>query len=195
MAALPRGADTVVGERGVTLSGGQRQRVALARALAGRPRILVLDDATSAVDPVIESEILGGLRSGETTMLVVAHRLSTILLADRVVHLEDGRVRAIGTHSELLADPEYVALVTAYEDEEAVDHDAWFADDPDWVDPDSIDPDPRTTTIGRRGERHATGPRRRGHRSRRRARGAARRDPRHTGAARSASASRSRWRW
>jgi ATP-binding cassette, subfamily B, bacterial len=115
--ALPEGRHTIVGERGVTLSGGQRQRVALARALAGRPRLLVLDDATSAVDPVIEAEILAGLRTGETTMLIVAHRLSTILLADRVVHLDGGRVRGIGTHEELLADPEYSALVTAYEDE------------------------------------------------------------------------------
>ena len=131
---LPRGADTVVGERGVTLSGGQRQRVALARALAGSPRVLILDDATSAVDPVIEAEILGGLRSGDTTMLVVAHRLSTILLADRVVHLEDGAVRGMGTHAELLSDAEYAALVTAYEVEEAVDHDACFAEDPDSLD-------------------------------------------------------------
>lgn len=128
---LPDELATIVGERGVTLSGGQRQRVALARALAGEPRVLVLDDATSAVDPVVEAEILSGLRSGDTTMIVVAHRLSTILLADRVVHLEDGRVRAQGTHEELLADPEYAALVTAYEATEEVDRDAAFADDPD----------------------------------------------------------------
>jgi ABC-type multidrug transport system fused ATPase/permease subunit len=128
---LPEGLETIVGERGVTLSGGQRQRVALARALAGRPRVLVLDDATSAVDPVVEAQILGGLRTDGTTMLVVAHRLSTIQLADRVVFLDDGRVRAQGTHQELLADPDYAALVTAYEDEERADHDAHFAEDDD----------------------------------------------------------------
>jgi len=105
-----------VGERGQTLSGGQRQRIALARALARRPRLLLLDDATSAVDPVVEAEILANLRRElDTTLIIVAHRLSTIGLADRVVYLDDGRVAAVGTHADLLARPDYRALVTAYE--------------------------------------------------------------------------------
>jgi ATP-binding cassette subfamily B protein len=114
---LPKGYDTVVGERGVTLSGGQRQRVALARALVRQPRVLVLDDATSSVDPTIEAEILRGLRRElSTTLIVVAYRLSTIRLADRVLFLHGGRIAATGTHEELLAsETRYRAIVQAYE--------------------------------------------------------------------------------
>ena len=115
---LPAKWDTVVGERGVTLSGGQRQRVALARALMGSPKVLLLDDATSAVDPTIEAEILANLRAEHATLMVVAHRLSTILLADRVLFLNDGRIAGDGTHADLLANPDYAALVHAYEETE-----------------------------------------------------------------------------
>ena len=117
--ALPDGGATVVGERGVTLSGGQRQRVALARALVRSPRLLMLDDATSAVDPVVEGEILANLRRDlDTTMLVVAHRISTIELADRVAYLAGGRIVATGTHDELLDIDDYRSLVSAYEQAE-----------------------------------------------------------------------------
>ena len=120
VAALPEGLDTLVGERGTSLSGGQRQRLTLARALAGRPRLLILDDATSAVDPRVEAAILAGLREQGTTILVVAYRRATIALADQVVYLEHGRVVATGTHAELLARvPGYANLVTAYERAEA----------------------------------------------------------------------------
>jgi ABC-type multidrug transport system fused ATPase/permease subunit len=113
---LPQGYETVVGERGVTLSGGQRQRVALARALLGNPRVLILDDATSSVDPTIEHAILDGLRTElETTLIVIAYRVSTISLADRVLFLEDGRIEAEGHHLELLRHPAYEAMVRAYE--------------------------------------------------------------------------------
>jgi ATP-binding cassette, subfamily B, bacterial len=114
---LPEGLDTRVGERGATLSGGQRQRIALARAVVRRPRLLVLDDATSAVDPAVEARILDALRDAErpSTVVVVAYRQATIALADEVVWLEGGRVLARGSHDELLAEvPGYAALVRAY---------------------------------------------------------------------------------
>ncbi len=113
---LPRGLDTVVGERGVTLSGGQRQRVALARGLIGSPRLLLLDDATSAIDPSVEAEILDGLRRHlRATTVIIAQRPSTIRLADRVAFFRHGQVIAAGPHDELLAIDEYEALVAAYE--------------------------------------------------------------------------------
>lgn len=117
---LPHGLDEVIGERGVTLSGGQRQRIALARALLRHPRLLLLDDATSAVDATVERAILDGLRgSVAATTVVVAHRVSTIALADRVLLLDGGRIAASGTHRELLSVPAYAALVRAYEQEAA----------------------------------------------------------------------------
>lgn len=102
---LPEAYETVVGERGHSLSGGQRQRVALARAVVRDPRVLILDDATSSVDAVVEAEIQAALRhvmAGRTT-IIVAHRTSTLALADLVVFLEGGAIAAIGTHEELMA--------------------------------------------------------------------------------------------
>ena len=126
--ALPAGYDTVVGERGYTLSGGQRQRISIARTLLVNPPVLILDDATSAVDVQVEQQIHDALRtlmSGRST-LIIAHRLSTISLADRVVVLEGGRIVAEGTHAELLAgEPRYSAILAQgleaglLEDEEA----------------------------------------------------------------------------
>jgi ATP-binding cassette subfamily B protein len=101
---LPKGYDTVIGERGITLSGGQRQRLAIARALAVDPRVLILDDATASVDASTEALIRVGLREvmQNRTTLIIAHRLSTIALADEIVVLADGRIAARGTHAELL---------------------------------------------------------------------------------------------
>jgi ABC-type multidrug transport system fused ATPase/permease subunit len=124
VAALPAGLDTRLGERGTTLSGGQRQRLSLARALVRRPRLLVLDDATSAVDPEVEARILAALRSEQrgASLVVVAYRKATIALADEVVHLDGGRVADRGTHAELLArSPRYAHLVNAYEQEHDAD--------------------------------------------------------------------------
>ena len=120
VAALPEGLDTQLGERGTSLSGGQRQRLSLARALVRRPRLLILDDATSAVDPEVEARILASLRDdvhgAAASLLVVAYRKATISLADEVAHLEAGRIVARGTHAELLeTSPAYAHLVNAYE--------------------------------------------------------------------------------
>ena len=120
---LPQGYDTVVGEQGLTLSGGQRQRVALARALVTDPRLLLLDDATSAIDPRLEAEIHAALREvmrGRTT-LIIAHRRSTLNLADRIVVLDQGRVADSGTHEELNERCSlYRRLITGAEDDETV---------------------------------------------------------------------------
>lgn len=120
VAGLPRGLDSRLGERGTTLSGGQRQRLSLARALIRRPRLLVLDDATSAVDPEVEARILAAMRQrgGDSTLLLIAYRKATIALADEVLFLDGGRIADRGTHEELLArNPAYANLVNAYETE------------------------------------------------------------------------------
>ena len=105
MERLPEGYETMIGERGYSLSGGQRQRIAIARAILADPKVLILDDATSAVDATKEHEIRAALAEvmrGRTT-LVIAHRPATIALADRVALVEAGRVAEQGTHAELLA--------------------------------------------------------------------------------------------
>jgi ABC-type multidrug transport system fused ATPase/permease subunit len=112
--ALPEGYDTMVGERGHTLSGGQRQRIALARGVLRDPRVLILDDATSSIDAVVEAEIQSALRhvmDGRTTV-IVAHRTSTLALVDTVVFIEDGHIVAVGAHQELLESvPRYGAVL------------------------------------------------------------------------------------
>lgn len=112
---LPHGTDTQVGEQGLSLSGGQRQRLALARAVVGKPRFLVLDDPLSALDVHTEAAVEAALRDvlADTTALIVAHRPSTVLLADRVALLSDGRITAVGTHHELLrTNAEYAHLMS-----------------------------------------------------------------------------------
>jgi ATP-binding cassette, subfamily B, bacterial len=117
---LPMGYETVVGERGYTLSGGQRQRIAIARTLLVNPPILILDDATSAIDVQVELTIHGSLRKlmeGRTT-LIIAHRLSTISLADRVLLMDGGKIVADGTHAELMETVPLYADVLAQSEEE-----------------------------------------------------------------------------
>lgn len=106
---------SVVGERGASLSGGQRQRIALARALVRKPRLLVLDDATSAIDPAVEGEILAGLSRLDTTVVIVAYRRSSIVMADEVIYIEEGRVVDRGTHEQLYQSVSgYRGLIDAY---------------------------------------------------------------------------------
>lgn len=117
---LPEQYATRLGERGTSLSGGQRQRIALARALVRRPRLLILDDATSAVDPSVETQILSGLKGSAmpSTIVVVAYRRSSIALADEVIYVERGRVLAQGTHDRLLQEVSgYARLLQAYEED------------------------------------------------------------------------------
>ncbi|MFE6286712.1 ABC transporter ATP-binding protein [Streptomyces sp. NPDC057877] len=118
--ALPRGTDTQVGEQGLSLSGGQRQRLALARAVVGQPEFLVLDDPLSALDVHTEAAVEAALRQvlADTTALIVAHRPSTVLLADRVALLSGGRITAVGTHHELLhSNAEYAHLMSGEDDD------------------------------------------------------------------------------
>ncbi len=141
--ALPDGYDTVIGERGFSLSGGQRQRIAIARAILADPRVLVLDDATSAVDPSKEHEIreaMATVMRGRTT-IVIAHRAGTIALADRVVLVDAGQVQAFGTHDELLATNdryrEVLAALGADEADESDDEE----DDDEEDDDETVDVD------------------------------------------------------
>jgi ATP-binding cassette subfamily B protein len=117
---LPEGLDTTIGEEGMSLSGGQRQRLALARAVAANPAVLVLDDPLSALDVDTETLVEQALRKVlvGTTALIVAHRPSTVMLADKVALLQDGKITGFGTHSELLASNEHYRYVISSLDEE-----------------------------------------------------------------------------
>jgi ATP-binding cassette, subfamily B, bacterial len=128
--SLPEGVETLIGEEGLSLSGGQRQRIALARAIAARPRVLVLDDPLSALDVHTEELVETRLRAvlKDTTTLIVAHRPSTVALADRVALLEDGRITAVGTHTELLAGNHHYRYVIASLDQEPRDLDSELSD-------------------------------------------------------------------
>ncbi|WP_425864897.1 ABC transporter ATP-binding protein [Arthrobacter sp. TWP1-1] len=128
---LSNGVDTLIGEEGLSLSGGQRQRIALARAIAARPAVLILDDPLSALDVNTEERVMDRLRSElvGTTTLIVAHRPSTVSMADRVALLQDGRVSAVGTHAELLAGNSHYRYVLASLTEEPRDLDTGVDDD------------------------------------------------------------------
>lgn len=144
IADLPDGYETMLGERGFSLSGGQRQRIAIARAILADPRVLVLDDATSAVDPSKEHEIRSAMSTvmdGRTTV-VIAHRPGTIALADTVVLLDGGRVVARGTHDDLLlTEPRYRDVLAAMETPDD-------ANDADDAHADGAHAQPRATQIG-----------------------------------------------
>ncbi|MDN3310046.1 ABC transporter ATP-binding protein [Microbacterium oryzae] len=124
VASLPDGVDTMIGEEGMSLSGGQRQRLALARAVAARPTVIVMDDPLSALDVDTEERVQVGLRRvlEGTTALIVAHRPSTVALADRVALLEGGRITAVGAHTELMAtSPHYRGVISSFEREDSED--------------------------------------------------------------------------
>ena len=134
---LPEGYETVVGERGYTLSGGQRQRIAIARTLLVNPKILVLDDATSAIDVTTEDAIHDALHTlmQNRTTIIIAHRLSTISLAERVLLLDDGRIVATGTHAELMAsEPRYSDVLARASEEHSDEGTAHSDNDTDGTD-------------------------------------------------------------